>query len=333
MQSKPLALSLVIGILLAALCSASLLSLAVGARAIALPEVLASLIDPYSSPTVSAVVWDRRIPRTLIALTVGMSLGLAGTLIQALTSNPLADTGVLGINAGAAFAIVTGLAFGIQGSAANVFVLALAGAFLAGAGVYVISRTQGVGVDPLRLILAGVALSAILGGIGDGLALVNPQAFDRLKGWMLGSVDTGSYQPLVLAALGLVVGAVLAASAARGLDALALGEEMATSMGANVARTRLLTFLAVAILAASATAAAGVIVFLGLMVPHLARWLVGSSFGRLLATSMLLGPLVLLLSDIVGRVIIAGEFPAGIVVSFIGAPFLIAYAQSAKRGV
>ncbi|SDR84911.1 iron complex transport system permease protein [Corynebacterium timonense] len=317
---------------LIALGFATALSLALGARPIPLPEVWAALTDPTPGP-VSAIIWDRRIPRTLVAVICGASLGLAGALAQALTRNPLADTGVLGINSGAAFAIVVGLAAGAPDSSFALSALAVVGAGAAGAGIYALSRGGAGGVDPLRLVLAGVALSAIVGGIGDGLALVNPQAFDRLHAWMVGSVDVGSYRPVYLALSGLALGGVAAAASIRGLGALQLGEETAAALGAHLARTRATALAAIIVLAATATAAAGVIVFLGLLVPHVARWLVGASFGRILALSGLFGPIVLLSADVVGRVLTPGEFPAGVVVSFIGAPFLIAYAQLRRKGI
>ncbi|MDU0479611.1 iron ABC transporter permease [Staphylococcus chromogenes] len=332
-----LPLAAVLAVAVIALSLSTLLSVAIGAQKIPLADIGTALTHPDSSSnsTVASILWDRRIPRTLVALCAGMSLGVAGALAQALTRNPLVDTGVLGINSGAAFAIVCGLAVGLNDAPLTLFGLALLGALVTGCGVYVLSRSHAgaKGADPVRLVLAGVALSAILGGVGDGLALVNPQAFDRLHAWMVGSVDVGNFQPVWLAAGGLVVGLAVAAGAIRGLSALQLGDEMAASLGASLAKTRLLAFAGVVLLAASATAAAGVFVFLGLLVPHIARWLVGPSFGRLVLVSALLGPLVLVLADVLGRIIMPGEFPAGVVVSFIGAPFLVAYAQTRRTEI
>ncbi|AKK01989.1 iron chelate uptake ABC transporter family permease subunit [Corynebacterium epidermidicanis] len=325
-------LAVVLALALGALGLSTVLSLTIGARAIALPEIWQALHTP-SGDTVSSIVWDRRIPRTLVAIICGTSLGLAGALVQALTRNPLADTGVLGINSGAAFAIVLGLALGAPDSSLALLGLALAGATVAGLGIYTLSRGRSAGVDPVRLVLAGVALSAILGGVGDGLALVNPQAFDRLHAWMVGNLDVASYQPVFLCLAGLLLGGLPAIAAIRGLGALQLGEETATALGAQLTRTRVMALASIIILAATATAAAGVIVFLGLLIPHISRWLVGASFGRILTLSALLGPVVLLCADVAGRVLTPGEFPAGVVVSFIGAPFLIAYAQQRGKGI
>ncbi|PSA79307.1 FecCD family ABC transporter permease [Corynebacterium diphtheriae] len=327
-----LPLPLVITFLVIILLCMIIMSLGVGARNITSPDILAALRH-YGDPTNSHIIWGRRIPRTLIAIAAGASLSLAGVLIQALTRNPLADTGVFGINAGAAFTIVIGIALAGSLSHISIFALALLGAILAGACVYALSMNSCKGSDPLRLVLAGVALSAILTGIGDGLSLVNPQAFDRLKSWMVGNIDAGSYQPAAVAGVGLILGILVTATCMRQLNALSLGDELAITMGASIAKTRLFTFIAIVVLAASATAAAGVITFLGLMVPHIARWIVGPNLLRLVATASLIGPIIVLSADILGRIIVPGEFPAGVVVAFIGAPFLIAYAQTKSKEI
>lgn len=327
-----LPLPLVITFLVIILLCMIIMSLGVGARNITSPDILAALRH-YGDPTNSHIIWGRRIPRTLIAIAAGASLSLAGVLIQALTRNPLADTGVFGINAGAAFTIVIGIALAGSLSHISIFALALLGAILAGACVYALSMNSCKGSDPLRLVLAGVALSAILTGIGDGLSLVNPQAFDRLKSWMVGNIDAGSYQPAAVAGVGLILGILVTATCMRQLNALSLGDELAITMGASIAKTRLFTFIAIVVLAASATAAAGVITFLGLMVPHIARWIVGPNLLRLVATASLIGPIIVLSADILGRIIVPGEFPAGVVVAFIGAPFLIAYAQTKRKKI
>ncbi|MBG9317081.1 FecCD family ABC transporter permease [Corynebacterium diphtheriae] len=327
-----LPLPLVITFLVIILLCMIIMSLGVGARNITSPDILAALRH-YGDPTNSHIIWGHRIPRTLIAIAAGASLSLAGVLIQALTRNPLADTGVFGINAGAAFTIVIGIALAGSLSHISIFALALLGAILAGACVYALSMNSCKGSDPLRLVLAGVALSAILTGIGDGLSLVNPQAFDRLKSWMVGNIDAGSYQPAAVAGVGLILGILVTATCMRQLNALSLGDELAITMGASIAKTRLFTFIAIVVLAASATAAAGVITFLGLMVPHIARWIVGPNLLRLVATASLIGPIIVLSADILGRIIVPGEFPAGVVVAFIGAPFLIAYAQTKRKEI
>lgn len=308
-----------------------IVSLLLGARAIPLPDIFQALWHPDPADPLTAVIWDRRLPRTILAVVAGAAMGIAGALIQALTRNPLADIGVLGINSGAAFSAV--LAFSLLGvtSAPGFLAFAMLGALTAGVLVYYIGRGRGVGVDPLRLVLAGVALSAILEGVGEGMALVDPQAFDRLRSWMVGNLDVGSFRPIMTVSIGLLVGILVLLPGLTSLNSLALGDDMATALGVSVRRTRVLMLLSITILAASATAAAGVMVFLGLMVPHLARWVGGSDQRSVLVLSAIIGPVVLLAADIIGRLILPGELPAGVVVAFVGAPFLIMFAR--RRGV
>jgi iron complex transport system permease protein len=319
----------VIPVLVLALAVSVLLSLMVGARALSPSTVIAAILSPDLSLPDHAVVWDGRIPRTLLGLVAGVAIGVAGAVIQGLTRNPLADPGVLGVNAGAAFAVVVAVGvLGIQSLFGYIW-FAFAGALIASVVVYLVGRS-GHGADPIRLVLTGVALTAVLEGLGQGLALVNPQAFDRLRTWNLGSLDIGSIQP-VLAVSGFVLaGLLLAALATRGLNAVALGEDAATSLGVSVRATRVMAIAAVTVLAGSAAATAGVIVFLGLMVPHLARRLCGPDNRWVAGLSALMAPSILLLADVLGRVILPGELAAGIVVAFVGAPFLIALARGKR---
>jgi iron complex transport system permease protein len=314
-----------VGVLLA---GAALLSLAVGARPIDPGTIVHALLAPDLSDPVHAVVWDGRVPRTLCGIVVGAGIAAAGALIQALTRNPLADPGILGVNAGASFAVV--LAVGVVGvtTFTGQVWFALIGAFAATVAVALIGR--GRGADPIRLVLAGVAFSAVLEGIGQGLALIDPQSFDVLRSRGVGSLDIGRLEPVGIAASFVGLGLVLAVAAVRGLNAIAMGAEVASALGARVGLTRALTVLAVTVLAGAASAVAGVIVFLGLMIPHLARRLCGPDNRWVLAFSVLLGPVLLLLADVLGRLLLPGELPAGIVVAFLGAPVLVALARRRK---
>ena len=316
-------------VLVLALIAAILLSLMVGARALSPLTVLQALVSPDLSNPDHAVVWDGRVPRTLLGLLAGAAMGVAGAVIQGLTRNPLADPGVLGVNAGAAFAVV--LAVGVLGiqSLFGYIWFAFAGALVAGVLVFLVGRSRG-GTDPIRLVLTGVALTAVLEGLGQGLALANPQAFDRLRTWNLGSLDIGTITPVLSVSGFVAVGLILAALASRGLNAVALGEEAATALGVSVRATRVMALASVTLLAGSAAATAGVIVFLGLMVPHLARRICGPDNRWVAGLSVLMAPTVLLLADVLGRLILPGELPAGIVVAFMGAPFLIAIARGKK---
>lgn len=310
-------------VVLAAVCAASI---AVGSKDIPLGDVLAVLLgDPDAAASTAQVVLELRIPRTLAGLAAGTALGVAGALIQALTRNPLADPGILGVNAGAAFFVTIGVGvFGVV-SASGYIWFALAGALVVTLGVYAIGAAGRGPADPTRLTLAGVAVAAALGGVTTGMMLLDPLAFNAMRNWNSGSlVERGS--DILLPVLPfLTVGFGLALLAARPLNAIGLGDDLASALGARVYRTRALVVIAVTLLAGGATAIAGPIAFLGLMVPHIARWIVGPDQRWILAYTITLSPILLLVADILGRIVLRpGEIPVGIVTAFVGAPILIA---------
>jgi iron complex transport system permease protein len=314
------------GLVLAAVVLALvvLASIAIGARAISPLEVLRILLGSETGHGQAVVVVrDLRLPRTLVGLVVGAGLGVGGALIQAATRNPLADPGILGVNAGAAFAVAVGIAvFGTVSIAGYVW-FALAGALLATLAVFLIGNV-GRASSPVRLLLAGVALAAVLTGITNAISQIDPDAFAALLNWEAGSIadrDTPALLP-VLPVLG--AGLVLAALAARPLNALALGEDAAAALGVRVAGIRILVVVAITLLAGGATALAGPIAFVGLMVPHVARWIAGADQRWILAYCLVLGPVLVLAADVLGRVVVPpGELPVGIVTAFVGAPVLI----------
>lgn len=307
-----------------------LLSVAVGSKNIPLADVIAALGENTGHGDVY-VVWDLRIPRTVAGLAVGIALGVAGALIQALTRNPLADPGILGVNAGAAFFVAIGVAvFGVTSTQGYVW-FALAGALVVTVAVYMIGSAGRGGADPVQLTLAGVALGAVLGGVVTAMVLLDPQAFDRMRNWNAGSVVNRGWDVLLPVAPFLVGGVLLAVVAAPGLNAIALGDDLARSLGANVLLTRIIVIVAVTLLAGGATAIAGPIGFVGLMVPHIARWIVGPDQRWILAYTLLLAPSLVLAADVLGRVVIRpGEFPVGIVTAFVGAPVLIVLVRRRK---
>ncbi|WP_433887494.1 iron chelate uptake ABC transporter family permease subunit [Streptomyces sp. CA-111067] len=306
------------------------LSLAVGTREIPLHEVFDAVFHNTDTDD-QLVVTSLRVPRTLIGLCVGASLGLAGALIQALTRNPLADPGLLGVNSGAAAAIVIGIAWLGLDSPWQYVWLGVAGAALVSCVVYLLG-SRGTGrATPARLALAGIAVTAVLTGLVQAITLLSPAAFDAFRFWQVGSLDnrgTGVLrQVLPLMAAGTVLGLALV----RPLNAMALGEEAGRALGAHPARTRLLGALAITLLCGSATAAVGPIVFVGLAVPHIARGIVGPDQRWVLPYSLVLAPTVLLAADIVGRVVARpGELQAGMVTAFLGAPVLIALVRRGK---
>ncbi|GAB3274950.1 FecCD family ABC transporter permease [Kineosporia babensis] len=307
-------------VLLAALL---MLSVMIGSTAIAPSVVWDALFHP--SPGLDQyAIRDFRLPRTIVALVVGVALGLSGALIQAITRNPLADAGILGVHAGASFAVT--LAVGLLGirdiQAYQWF--AFAGALIVTLMVLTLGSTR-QGRSPVVVVLAGVCVTAVLGGAREALQLTNAEAFDAMRSWNAGSV-TGRPLEVVWPILPFfAVALVLAFAVSGSLNAMALGDELAVAQGVRLGRTRVLSVIALTLLAGGATAIAGPIAFVGLMVPHVARWIVGPHQSWIFAYSMLLAPSLLLTSDILGRLVLRpGEVPVGIVTAFVGAPVLIA---------
>nr|WP_203608815.1 iron chelate uptake ABC transporter family permease subunit [Streptomyces anulatus] len=271
------------------------------------------------------VIRQLRLPRTLVGLMTGAALGVAGAVMQAVTRNPLADPGLLGVNAGASAAVVFGIGVvGLAGFGSLVW-FSFVGAALTTVIVYVLGASGRAGPTPVRLALAGAAVSASLSGVIAGLTVFDSATYDYLRFWMVGSL-AGREPELVVQLLPFVaVGLVIALLLARPLNSLALGEELGRALGARIARTRIAAVIAVTLLCGAATAAAGPIGFVGLVVPLVARWLTGPDLRWVLPYSMLLAPVLLLVSDIIGRVALPGdELEVGAVTAVIGAPVFIA---------
>lgn len=306
-------------------------SLAIGARDMPISEVLGAFFAPTGSDD-QLVVLELRLPRTVLGILVGMGLGLAGGLIQALTRNPLADPGILGVNAGASLAITIGVAFFGISSITGYIWFAFAGALVATVGVYVIgSAGRSRTVDPIRLTLAGVAVAAVLTGLTKAILLTNERAFDAFRAWDVGAIAGRDFDTVTAILPFIVIGTVLALALSHSLNAVALGDDLAASLGTSVNRTRVLSILAVTLLAGAATAAAGPIGFIGLMIPHIARWIVGPDQRWILGYSVVLSPILLLASDVIGRVVMKpGELQVGVVTAFVGAPVLIALVRRKK---
>jgi iron complex transport system permease protein len=305
----------------------SLLSIAVGARSIPLSTVVHLLLERDGSDS-SFVVWELRIPRTLIGIAVGASLGVAGAVMQALTRNPLADPGLLGVNAGASAAAALSVSvLGLTDLRAFVW-FAFAGAAIAGTVLYVIAGRGGA--SPVRLALAGTAVSAALTGLTQGLTLLDQQTLDQMRFWTVGSLQRADGATLVRVAPFLAVGLVLALLLARPLNALALGDDAGTSLGAHLGRTRLLSLMAVTLLAGAATAAVGPLVFVGLAVPHMVRALTGPDQRWVLPYCAVLAPTLLLAADVLGRVIAPEEIDVGVVTALLGAPVFIWLVRRSK---
>ncbi|SHM63147.1 FecCD family ABC transporter permease [Cryptosporangium aurantiacum] len=315
----------------AALVVVSMLSLAIGTRSIPLGTTWQVLWNADGS-VASDVVHTLRIPRTLLAIGVGASLGLSGALMQALTRNPLAEPGLLGVNLGAATAVVIAIAFlGITSMLGYIW-FSFAGAALTSAAVFALGGT-GRSPTPDRQILSGVAITAVLGAFVWAVLVTMPEVFDRYRYWDVGSLADRDWETLVRVAPFIVVGIVLALVLGGRLNALSLGDEAATAVGASPTRIRVLGLAAITLLCGAATAATGPIWFLGLAVPYVARLFVGADHRWVLAYSVVLGPIVLLLADIVGRVVVPpGELQVGIVTAFVGAPIFLALCRRPRLG-
>ncbi|WP_112228646.1 FecCD family ABC transporter permease [Lentzea atacamensis] len=310
---------LVLGVV--ALGFVALLSLAVGSRSIPLSTLLDVLASRDGSDS-AFVVWELRIPRTLIGIAAGAALGVAGALMQALTRNPLADPGLLGVNAGASAAAAMSISvLGLTDLRAFVW-FAFAGAALAGTVLYVIAGRTGA--SPVRLALAGAAVSAALTGFTQAVILLDQNALDQMRFWTVGALERADLGTLTDVAPFLVVGLVLALLLARPLNVLSLGEEMGRSLGAHLGRTQLLTLIAVTLLAGAATAAVGPLVFVGLVAPHMVRVITGPDERWVVAYCAVFAPALLLLADVLGRVMAREEIDVGVVTALLGGPvFLI----------
>ncbi|WP_181771220.1 FecCD family ABC transporter permease [Amycolatopsis pittospori] len=310
--------SALLGAALLGLVVVAVLSVGIGAHAIAPGEVVRALLGD-GNPSDRAVVLDIRMPRAVLAVAVGAALAVGGVLVQALSRNALAEPGVLGVTAGAGFAIALGSAFGLMASALAELGLAVVGAIGAAVLVYAVGHRS-----PLRLVLAGTALSAVLLGLTLGLRLLFPDTFDVYRFWSVGSLAGREQAPTTVPLIVIGLSLLGAFAVSRQLNAIALGETVAHTLGANVARVRTITLLLITLMAGAATALAGPILFVGLIVPHLARRVAGASIPWLIAFAAVLGPVLMLAADIGSRVLLpTGEVPVAIVTAFLGGPVLI----------
>ena len=297
------------------------LSLSLGARATQLGEVWDAVVAGDTGTTASSIVADLRLPRTVLGLVVGVALGLSGVVMQALTRNPLADPGLLGVTMGASTAVVLAIAFGGVSALTGYVWFAMAGAGAAAILVYLVAGRTGAGD---RMVLAGAAVSAVLVAVTSAVLLRRPDAFRDFRFWDVGSL---AGRPMAVAApIGVIVavGALVALLLARPLNALALGEDSARALGVNLTVTRALGAVVVTTLCGAATAAAGPISLLGLVTAHAVRLLAGPDLRWALPLAALTTPTLLLVADVAGRLVIAPqELSVGVVTAVIGTPVFI----------
>jgi iron complex transport system permease protein len=305
------------------LAAVSAASLAIGARGLPLTTVWEALTNFNPADGNHAVV-IARIPRTVLGLLAGAALGLAGAAMQGVARNPLADPGILGLNAGAALSVVVGIyVFGI-GSLTGYIWFAFIGAAAAAVVVYAIASRGRDGATPVKLALAGAALSAGLFSLMNVILVSSQDTLDRFRFWQVGSIGGRDWSVLLPALPFLAVGAVIVLGGGRVLNSLALGDDIARGLGQNVGLARGITALGIVLVCGSATALAGPIGFLGLVIPHAVRLLTGPDYRWILPFSLVSAPILLITADIIGRVILLpGEVPAGIMTAIVGAPVFV----------
>lgn len=301
----------------------SALSISFGVRTVTVDDILSALGGRDETLSQAAII--TRIPRTVLALLVGAALAMAGAAMQAVTRNPIADPGILGVSSGAALAVVIGLAFFGLTAPLGQMMLAIVGAAAAAVFVYTVGSLGRGGATPLKLALAGAATSAAFASLVSAIMLPRVDLLQAFQSWQVGGVGGAEWSRIALTAPALAVGALICLASARGMNSLALGDDMAAGLGEHVGRTRLVAALGAVILTGAATAIAGPIGFIGLVVPHACRMLIGTDHRWLLPFSALTGAALLTAADVIGRVIAPSteEIQVGIITAIIGAPFFI----------
>ncbi len=315
-------------LLLLSLCI--LASLAFGARSVSLTEV-ANALFAFNRTNLNELVVYERIPRTVFGIIAGAALGVSGAIMQAITRNPIADPSVLGVNTGASLFVVAGIAFFNIGSAGQYIWFALAGAAITSLFVYGIGSMGHGGATPIKLALAGAATSAALTSVVSAIILPRTEVMNSFRFWQAGSIGGATWEGILTVLPFIVVGLVVGLLISPSLDALALGDDVATGLGVRTGLIRLAGAFAGVLLCGATTALAGPIGFIGLMIPHIIRLLCGPNLRLIIPMSAIGGAILLTMSDVVGRLIGSpSELETGIVTAFIGAPILIIIAMRSK---
>lgn len=327
-------------VLLIALGIASWLSIWIGAASLVNQPSLAAtfravLSTDTSQPLVALV--HSRIPRTVNALLTGAALAAAGCAMQGLTRNPLAEPGYLGINAGAAMFVVLGLTVGVAGSTLSIAVLAVGGAFVTALTVYVLAGRGVTSASPaaaLKLILVGAAVLALANAVISAMMLTNTGTLEEFRIWQVGGISRSSLADAGLLLPFFAVGLALLLVNTRTLNAFALGEDLAQGLGLNLPLRRTLVILGITLCAGASVALTGPIGFVGLLVPQLLRRLVGADFAVLLPACVLGGPLLVLVADVCGRIILPpSEVQVGVMMAVLGTPLFLVMLRKATGGV
>jgi iron complex transport system permease protein len=315
--------------LTASVVAASAISIVLGSRDVSWADIWAGLSGQPEGFAQAAVA--KRVPRTVLAAIAGAALAVSGLVLQGITRNPLADPGILGVNTGASLAVVSGIAwFGLISPTSYIWV-AILGAALASAFVWTVGSLGRGGATPLKLTLAGAATAAALSSFVTAVVLPRPDISENVVSWQVGGVGGATDDKLWMVAPFLLVGALLCTWCARGLNMLGLGDDVASGLGEHVNRTRLIAAAGAVTLAGAATAIAGPIAFVGLVVPHVGRLLIGTDHRWLVPFSAMGGAVLLLLADVLGRVVAPPtEVDVGIITALVGAPVLIAVVRQSR---
>ncbi len=320
--STPIGIAIVLAVAVCVL-SASVL---VGARALSWSAL-------YDTAHPLHTLYQARLERSVLALAVGAALGLAGACMQGLTRNPLADPGILGVNAGASFAMVLGISYFGVSQLADYLWFAFVGAAVAAVLVHVIASLGRDAANPMKLAIAGAALTAAVSSLTSGVLLIDRQTMETFRMWQVGTVGGRGFDVLTTGLPFLIVGVVLALSGARVLNTMALGDDLARGLGRRTGVDRLVLGVAIVLLAGAATALAGPIAFVGLIVPHGVRAMVGSDYARVLPFSAALGGLLTVLADTVGRVVLPpAEVQVGIMTAVVGVPVFLYLIRRGRMG-
>ncbi|MDV6305033.1 iron ABC transporter permease [Rhodococcus cerastii] len=319
-----------LAVLVVALVAGILASIAIGARPLTFAEIAHALLNSTGTDT-DIIVRTLRIPRTVLALVVGIALGIAGALIQGHTRNPLADASLLGLNSGAAFFVVMAIYLFRFTSPSQYLWFAFAGSAVASIVVFGLSSIGSGRSSPVNLALAGAGVAFFLSAMTNAVVLLDQTSLDGYRFWVVGSVAGRGLDVLWQVLPFLVIGVLIALASTPGLNVMSLGEDVARSLGTNIAITRTVGILAITLLTGAATAACGPIAFVGLVVPHIARAVTGPDYRWLVPYAGLMGGVMLMIADVIGRVVVRpGELQVGIVLALIGAPFFIALVRRRK---
>ena len=308
-------------------------SLLLGARSVSLDTVTDAIwnFDPANG---DQGVVASRFARTVGAIVVGAALGMAGAGLQGLTRNPLADTGILGLNAGSSMSVVLAIGFLGVSSLAGIMAAAFIGAAVVMILVYLVANVGREGATPIKLALGGAALAVGVGAVTNAILMVSDSTLDRFRMWQIGSLSTTGIDTFLSAIPVVIIGSLIVLSTAKVSNAVSMGDDTATALGFNLGRARVLGSIGVVVLAGTATAVAGPIAFVGLMIPHAVRLLVGSDYRWLMPACLIAGPVLLLVADTVGRIIAPpSEIQVGVMCAMLGGPIFIIMMRSGMKSV